>query len=555
MSNEKNKKSIFLFQGSILAATGIIVRLIGLFYRIPMISIMGAKGNGYYTSAYNVYSLFLILSSYSFPTAISKVLSTRFAQNRYYDAKNVIRISFGFAFFVGSITFLITFFGADAISLILRKPLLCFSLRTLSPTLFIMAFLGVYRGIFQGMGNMVPTAISQFFEQVANAITSILFAYILFQKGKIASLVYETDEYKYAFSASGGAIGTGIGALTALIILFLMYRKFSFKYKNYFTTNGSYEIESKKSIYASLSFTILPIIVSSTIYNITAVLDDILFSNVMAFMGSAETIVILLGVFGQYHLLFNIPVAISNSITSSIIPSISHSVALNDGREVVLKTNYSIKYTMLIVLPAFIGLVVLAEPICLILFPGNNVDLLINLVKYGSIAVVFFSLSTVTNGILQGLGLFNKTVKNALIALIFHVVSCIILLIPFKLNIYAVVYSMILFSIVLFLLNNHDISQVIRYSNKRYKIKLLINYLFMFISAIIMGAIIYFINKYISITLLPNSVFIKMILRLIICILIAIFIYVPLIIILGVVRKRDSEYIPFISKFSWLLKN
>lgn len=554
MSNEKNKKSIFLLQGSILAATGIIVRLIGLFYRIPMISIMGAKGNGYYTSAYNVYSLFLILSSYSFPTAISKVLSTRFAQNRFYDAKNVIRISFGFAFFVGSITFLITFFGADVISLILRKPLLCFSLRALSPTLFIMAFLGVYRGIFQGMGNMVPTAISQFFEQVANAITSILFAFILFQKGKIASLVYDTEEYKYAFSASGGAIGTGIGALTALIILFLMYRNFSNKYKNYFTTNGSFEIESKKSVYSSLFFTILPIIVSSTIYNITAVLDDVLFSNVMAFMGSTDTIVILLGVFGQYHLLFNIPVAIANSITSSIIPSISHSVALNDGREVVLKTNYSIKYTMLIVLPAFIGLVVLAEPICLTLFPGNNVDLLINLVKYGSIAVVFFSLSTVTNGILQGLGLFNKTVKNALIALIFHMVFCIILLIPFKLNIYAVVYSMILFSIVLFLLNNHDIGQVVRYSNNRYKIKLLINYFFMFISAAIMGLIIYLINKYISMTLLPNSVFIKMIFRLILCILIAIFIYIPLIIILGVVRKRDSEYIPFISKFSWLLR-
>ena len=223
MEQREYRKHKFLMQGSILALAGIIVRLIGLFYRIPMISIIGTKGNGYYTSAYSVYSLFLILSSYSFSAAISKIVSERLAEGRFKDVKNIIKSSFVLAFFVGIIMFSIMFFGADLISLIHRKRLLKFALRALAPTLFIMSFLGIFRGIFQGMGNMIPTAISQIFEQIANAVSSLVFAYILFNRGKIANLIYESEEYTYALGAEGGAIGTGVGAFTALVILFFMF--------------------------------------------------------------------------------------------------------------------------------------------------------------------------------------------------------------------------------------------------------------------------------------------------------------------------------------------
>lgn len=189
MQQSEYRKHKFLMQGSILAFAGIIVRLIGLFYRLPMIAIIGTKGNGYYTSAYSVYSLFLILSSYSFPAAISKIISERLAEGRFKDVKNVIKYAFLLAFVVGIIMFSIMYFGADIISVFHRKPLLRFALRALAPTLFIMSFLGIFRGIFQGMGNMIPTAISQIFEQIANAITSIVFAYILFNRGKIANLI------------------------------------------------------------------------------------------------------------------------------------------------------------------------------------------------------------------------------------------------------------------------------------------------------------------------------------------------------------------------------
>ena len=554
MEQVSYKKHTFLMQGSILAIAGILVRLIGLMYRIPMIAIIGTKGSGYYTSAYSVYSLFLILSSYSFPAAISKIISERLAAGRYNDVRNVVKHSLVLAFFVGTIMFLIMYFGADIISTIHQKPLLRFALRALAPTLFIMSFLGILRGVFQGMGNMIPTAISQIFEQITNAISSIVFAFILFKKGEIANLIYESEEYTYAFGAQGGAIGTGVGAFTALAILFFLFLSLNNKYKKVFVNNNYYPIESRNSIYKVLFNTMVPIILASTIYNLTTVVDDLIFSNVMTFMKSDLNIVILWGVFGNYHLLFNIPVAISSSLTSSIIPSISVSVAKRDVREVVLKVKYSIKFTMLIVIPAFVGLFVLAEPICTVLFK-EHLDLLIDVLRVGSIAVVFFSLATVTNGILHGLGLYNVPLRNAFYALIIHVVVCIILLAGFNLNIYAIVIGMIVFALILFILNQNSINKIVKYKNANFKRRQVFMYTLMIISAIIMGVATHYLNQFLANSVLSSDSYFALVCRLIVCIISSVIIYGILISIFGVVRKRDAQFIPFISKFSFLLRS
>ena len=553
MGQREYRKHKFLMQGSILAIAGILVRIIGLFYRIPMISIIGTKGNGYYTSAYSVYSLFLILSSYSFPAAISKIISERLAEGRFKDVKNVIKLSFVMALIVGIIMFSIMYFGADLISVFHRKSLLKFALRALAPTLFIMSFLGIFRGVFQGMGNMIPTAISQIFEQIANAITSIVFAYILFNRGKVANLIYESEEYTYAFGAEGGAIGTGVGAFTALVILFFLFLSLYSKYKKFLNNNHNYVPESNRVISKVLFATIVPIILSSTIYNLTTVVDDLIFSNVLTFMKSELNIVILWGVFGNYHLLFNIPVAVSSSLTSSIIPSISTSVAQNDVREVVLKVKYSIKYTMLIVIPSFIGLYILADPICRVLFK-EHIDMLISVLRVGSIAVVCFSFATVTNGILHGLGLYNIPLKNALISLIVHVIACFILLIPLNLNIYGIVIGMIIFALVLSILNQREINKIVRYRNSSFQRRYFITYILMIFSAVVMGVATYFLNEFLKNSFLSSGSYLSMVARLIICIIAAVFIYSFFIIFLGVVRKRDSLYIPFISKFNFVLR-
>ncbi len=554
--NSKEQKLVkqhnFLAQGSLLALTGIIVRLIGLLYRMPMISIIGNKGNGYYTSGYSIYSLFLILSSYSFPLAISKLVSTRVANNRFKDAKNVLSCAITLATFIGGISFLIMWFGSGPIANLMQKPFLKYVLRPLAPALFIMAFLGVLRGFFQGFGTMVPTSISQVLEQVANAVTSILFAYLFFQRGLIANLVYDTEEYSYSFGAMGGTLGTCIGAATALaffIYTFLNYSRFIDKAAE---NNGRFVPETNAQIYNLLFITITPIIISSTVYNISSVLDDLVFSNIMTLKGLGDRIVTDWGVFGEYHLLFNIPVAIASALSSATVPSISTAIAKRDRFEIAAKVKYGINFAMIIVIPSFVGLCILAKPICRLLFFNLDTTLLVRLVIYGSISVVFFSLATITNGILQGLDRLDTPIKHSSFALVVHLILLAILLFLTNLGIHAIVISNIVFALIICILNNIAIQRIIRYKQNAIQ-----TYVKPLLAALMMGATLCIAYWFFKFRIFGDALFenrLYLAIMVVSCMILGGLIYFIFLIVFGAVRKRDTYYMTFFKKFSIFLR-
>ena len=158
----KKKENSFLMQGAILAATALITKIIGLAYRIPVTNIMGAEGNGYYGMVFQVYNLALMLTSYSLPTAVSKLVSARVATGQYRNAYRVFRGAMTFAIIAGGIVTAIVFFGAGFIATdIMKMDLSVYALRVLAPCILVVAFLGVFRGFFQGFGTMIPTAVSQ----------------------------------------------------------------------------------------------------------------------------------------------------------------------------------------------------------------------------------------------------------------------------------------------------------------------------------------------------------------------------------------------------------
>ena len=187
-----NKKSNFIVQGGLLGIAGLITRVIGMLYRIPVTNIIGDKGNGYYASAYYIYNIMLLISSYSLPLAISKVVSARLSNRQYRNADR---------FFKGGLLFatITVLFGANALADLLSEPLSAIALRIFAPTLLIVAVMGVFRGYFQGMGNMVPTAVSQIIEQIINAVVSIIAAKALFDYGVKTAALLRNEELSYAF--------------------------------------------------------------------------------------------------------------------------------------------------------------------------------------------------------------------------------------------------------------------------------------------------------------------------------------------------------------------
>ena len=482
---EKKAGSNFIIQGSILAIAGIIVRLIGMLYRIPLANYIGDEGNGYYSAAYNIYSIMLILSSYSLPVAVSKMVSARLARGQYRNARKILRAALFYATIVGGVGFCALWFGSGFFAEhVIKMPYSAYALKVLAPTVWIMAYLGVLRGFFQGHSTMVPTAVSQIFEQIVNAVISLLAAKSLFDLGVKSNLVYGSTEYSYAFGAAGGALGTGAGALTALILfvgLYLMYRP---KMKRRIRKEQGTLAESYGMITSTLFLTVVPIIVSSSLYNSSTVIDNVLFGQIMTGLGEAKQIASQWGIYsGKYHLLFNIPVAVANSLSSSLIPALSRAVAEKDRKQTLNRIASAIRFSMIIAIPSAVGLAVLAAPISNLLFPGRDNTDLIKMTCYGSSAVVVYSLSTVTNAVLQGINRMKTPIRNAGISLVLHTVILFVMLRYLHMGIYGVLYANILFALFICILNARSIARF-----KRYRQEVKKTFLIPMVASAVMGA-------------------------------------------------------------------
>ena len=482
---EKKAGSNFIIQGSILAIAGIIVRLIGMLYRIPLANYIGDEGNGYCSAAYNIYSIMLILSSYSLPVAVSKMVSARLARGQYRNARKILRAALFYATIVGGVGFCALWFGSGFFAEhVIKMPYSAYALKVLAPTVWIMAYLGVLRGFFQGHSTMVPTAVSQIFERIVNAVISLLAAKSLFDLGVKSNLVYGSTEYSYAFGAAGGALGTGAGALTALILfvgLYLMYRP---KMKRRIRKEQGTSAESYGMITSTLFLTVVPIIVSSSLYNSSTVIDNVLFGQIMTGLGEAKQIASQWGIYsGKYHLLFNIPVAVANSLSSSLIPALSRAVAEKDRKQTLNRIASAIRFSMIIAIPSAVGLAVLAAPISNLLFPGRDNTDLIKMTCYGSSAVVVYSLSTVTNAVLQGINRMKTPIRNAGISLVLHTVILFVMLRYLHMGIYGVLYANILFALFICILNARSIARF-----KRYRQEVKKTFLIPMVASAVMGA-------------------------------------------------------------------
>ncbi|HIU77233.1 MAG TPA: oligosaccharide flippase family protein, partial [Candidatus Pelethocola excrementipullorum] len=211
-----SKKNSLMKNASLLMAASMISRIIGLLYRRPLGQVLGLEGLGYYGYASNLYAILLLISSFSIPMAVSKVVSERLALKQYRNAHKVFLGALAYASVVGGIAGLVAFFGGK-ILLPQNQQNAVLALRVLAPTIFLSAILGVFRGYFQAHNSMMPTSISQIVEQIINAVISVLAGYLLI-KG------FATDDTTHAiYGAAGGTMGTGAGVLAGLLFMLFVY--------------------------------------------------------------------------------------------------------------------------------------------------------------------------------------------------------------------------------------------------------------------------------------------------------------------------------------------
>ncbi len=448
----KAKGSNFAMQAAILAGAGILSRIIGLLYRSPLYQIIGDEGNGYYGTAYAIYSIILLISTYSIPTAVSKMISARMALGEYKNARRIFKCTFVYVIVIGGIAALITYVFAPY--LVSEQPNAVLSLRILAPTIFLSGFLAIFRGYLQAYRTMTPTSVSQIVEQIANAVVSVAAAYMFSR-----SFAAGTSEHA-KYGAAGSALGTGAGVVCGIIVIFIAYSSRRKDINEMTNEDVSGHLWSYGKIYKHIIMIVTPIVAAAVVYNITTTLDMKVFYNILdnKNVDSVEA-ANLYGIFsGQYTVLINLPVAIASAIGTTLIPNISRAFTKGDKIGTDHVYNEALSITTLVTIPCAVGMGVLSKPIINLLFSGASESAYIAL-SVGCISVVFYSLSTLTTSILQGVGKVMAPVVNSALALIIHLVFLAVMLQFTDLNLYALVLATIVYSLIVCILNHISVKK------------------------------------------------------------------------------------------------
>ena len=469
MTETNRSNSNFIRQGSILAAASIISRIIGLLYRVPLNAILGDKGAGYYGTAFDIYTLMLLISSSSLPLAVSKLVSARASKGALKDAYKTFKCAMFFGLFMGVAVCLIVWFGADFFAgTLLKTPYAVYAVKVLAPTLVIVAVLGVLRGFFQGLGTMMPSAISQVIEQIINAVVSVAAAYILFSRGMvIGTILGDAEGYSAAYGAAGGTLGTCLGAVAGLMFVVFVFSAFHRPMKKMFRKDKVSVRESFGVLMKALILTVVPVLLSTTLYNLNSIIDQGVFKNLSLAKGvSSDDIDVWWGVFtGNFKVLINVPISIAAAMAASSVPAITASFSNGDMEDVKTKVALGIRYIMIIAFPCTVGLFILSTPVMRLLFPKNSVELAGSMMRVGVICVVFYCLSSLTNGILQGINKMIKPVIHAVIALVLQLIFMVILM-QFNIGIYALINANTFFAFIMCVLNSVSIWRELDYKQE-----------------------------------------------------------------------------------------
>ena len=481
-----DKKSNFILQAGILAAAGFISRIIGLLYVSPVAAIIGTVGLGYYSSAYTYYTIILLISSYSIPSAISKVIAQKLSLKEYKNAHRIFVCSMYYVLGVGLIASLLLFFGAGWFVEESAIPVL----RVFAPTIFLYGMLGVLRGWFQAHKSMVQTSLSQILEQIVNAIVSVGAAYGFVRIAARQAESAASENIKAIYGAMGSAVGTGAGVLFALFFMAGIYwvnRKY---FQKRVDTDATGKVDSYIDISKMIAGVVLPFILSTAAYNLSASLNNKLYTTIMIYTkGVSETLVYNdYGIFnGEAMKISNIPIAFASAMAAAIIPTVSQLVAKKEVGEAKEKISQAVKTIMVVSIPSAVGLFVLAKPILRLLFPREaNLDLAAATLMALAVSVVFYALSTLTNSILQGIGRVNAPIVNAVIALILQTITLIPLLMFTNMGVFALVVATTVYSGSMCLLNQISVRKALGYQQEIRRTMLIPG-----LAAVFMGALVW----------------------------------------------------------------
>lgn len=487
----KEKKSSFMGNVLMLMFSQILIKVLGLVYRLVIMNVpgFGDLGNGYYSAGYQIYAVLLTISSQGIPSAVSRLVSEKVAIGEYKSAHRIFKIAMGLFAIVGGFFSLFLYVFSDFIaSNILNVPDVKYVLRVLAPAIFFVTTSAVFRGYFAGLGTMKPTSVSQTLEQLFNCTLTITFVYALVGK----------EPY---IMAAGGNLSTTLAILISFSYLLMYYRRNNKKYeRKYKNIEQKADTRSVKSVAKTILMSSIPITIGSIISVVNMLIDTVTVSNCIqiAYEGIIQgkelleqEAMRLTGILSKVDTIANLPIAINLAFSSALVPAISSAIAKKDYKSASSKITFSMSASLLIVIPCAVGFIVLANPILKMLYPSASDGA--GILQIAAITMIFVAINHTLNGALYGL---NKLYIPAIALTCGSVVKIILNLILIRnpnINIYGATISSLICQVITFIITYRAIKSAI-------KIKLNIknNLIKPLFAGIIMGIVIFAINYFLK---------------------------------------------------------
>lgn len=403
-------KDTFLKGAFILTAAGIVVKLIGSVNRILLSRLLGGEGIGLYQMAYPIYLLALSISSAGIPVAISIIVAEKIALGDYRGANRVFRISLAVLAITGAVFTFLLYFGAGWLieHQFVRDPRAYWAIAALAPAIFFVTILSSYRGYFQGLQMMTPTAVSQIIEQLFRVVTMILFAYLLLPRG-------------LEFAAAGASFGAGPGAAAGLAVLVYFYWRERKSFQGHMNAQSSLRPESSVSIISRIVRLALPVSLANIMLPVVSNIDLLIVPARLEAAGyTVEQSTELFGYLtGMAVPLVNLATILTASLAASLVPAVSEAYTLRNPQQVYQRTATAVRISNLITIPSFVGMMLLAKPISVMLYGTPNADTSIAIMSFG---IFLLGIHQVTTGVLQGLGHTAIPVVNMVLSAVVKII-------------------------------------------------------------------------------------------------------------------------------------
>ena len=442
-TDEKSYGKQFFSGVAVLALSTVIVKVIGLLYKIPMMAYLGAEGMGYFNSAYEIYSLFFVVATTGIPVAISILVSENKAQKRIKNIKKIFKVSIFTLGFLGIVgTVLMGIFHKEFASLI-NNDAASLSILAISPTVLLICLSSAIRGYFQGNQTMIPTAVSQVIEALGKLLLGLGFAILAINRG------YSMPKVA-AFAVLGLTIGVAISLLYLILYKLLYTRRSS-------ASDINSSIDSNYKIIKQLLYIAIPITFSSTILSLTKVIDMTMILRRLNDIGYTQSAAN--EIYGAYSTMavsiYNLPATLVSAIALPLVPMLASAIESSDRIKEKSVIASSFKLTSLISFPTALGISVFSKPILSLLFSSQTeeIEYVAPLLSLLGISIFLSSMITITNAILQAYKQVNKPIISMICGVLLKLVLAFILIGIPGINIYGAPISTFFSTVVIVAMN------------------------------------------------------------------------------------------------------